>query len=138
MGRTVAKLRVTNSHDQAKAAEGLIPESAVRRIEVEAVVDTGATYVCLPRADIKKLGLTFRSEVPIRTANGPARRRLFEGARVELKNRTFPMAVMENREGTPPLVGFLLLEALDLVVDPKSQRVIGNPAHGGKWVADCF
>jgi len=138
MGRTVVKLKVTNSHDQAKATEGLIQESAIRRIEVEAIVDTGATYVCLSRADIEKLGLAFVREVPIRTANGPTRRRLFEGARVALKDRDFPMDVMENREDTPPLVGFLLLEALDFVVDPKSQQVIGNPAHDGKWVADCF
>jgi len=138
MGRTVAKLKITNAYDRQKAAEGLIPERAVRRIEVEAIVDTGATYVCLPRAEIEKLGLRFLREVRIRTANGPASRRLFDGAQVELNDREFPMAVMENDEETPPLLGFLLLEALDLVVDPKSQQVIGNPAHDGKWVADCF
>ncbi|MBM4043225.1 MAG: aspartyl protease [Planctomycetes bacterium] len=104
MGRTTVRLKVVNSHDRRLAAQGAIPVCTVRRIEVEAIVDTGATYVCLPRADIRKLGLTFLREVPIRTANGPARRRLFEGARVELKGRAFPMAVMENREGTRPLV----------------------------------
>jgi len=138
VGRTSVKLKVTNSHDLAKAAEGLIPKSAVRRIGVEAVVDTGATFVSLPPADIEKLGLIFLREVPIRTANGPAKRRLFEGARVELNGRELPMPIMENRKGTPPLAGVLLLEALDFVIDPKSQQVIGNPEHGGKWVADCF
>jgi predicted aspartyl protease len=138
MGRTVVKLKVANSHDEAKAEEGLIPESAVRRIEVEAMVDTGATYVCLPPADVAKLGLRFLRDVPIRTANGPTTRRLFEGARVELNDRDLPMPVMENDKHTPPLVGFLLLEAMDLVVDPRSQQVIGNPEHDGKWVADCF
>lgn len=138
MGRTVVKLRVVNSLDRQQAAQGAIPASAVRRIEVEAVVDTGATYVCLPREDIKKLGLPFLREVPIRTANGPARRRLFEGARAELNGRDFVTDIMENRKGTPPLVGCLLLEALDLVVDTKSHQVIGNPEHNGKWVVDCF
>jgi len=138
MGRTEVKLKVVNSHDRNQAAHGAIPPSAVRQIEVEAIVDTGATYVCLPRADIQKLGLAFLRTVPIRTANGPARRRLYEGARAELNGRDFATDIMENRAGTPPLVGVLLLEALDLVIDPKSQKVIGNPAHDGKWVADCF
>jgi hypothetical protein len=48
------------------------------------------------------------------------------------------MGVMENDEDTPPLVGCLLLEALDLVVDPKAERVTTNPEHDGKWVVDCF
>jgi hypothetical protein len=27
---------------------------------------------------------------------------------------------------------------LDFVVDPKSQKVIANPAHEGKWMADLY
>jgi len=138
MGRTTAKLKVQNAYDLQKAAEGLIPASEVRAIEVEAVVDTGATYVCLPRTDIEKLGLPFLQNVEIRTANGRTIRRPFKGAEVELHGRKFPMAIMENDEDTPPLLGFLLLEALDLVVDPKAQQVIANPAHDGKWVADMY
>jgi predicted aspartyl protease len=138
MGRTVAKLKVTNAYDAQKAAEGLMPQGAVRSVEVEAMVGTGATYVCLPRRDIEKLGLPFLRNVEIRTANGNATRRIFEGASTELNGRSFPMGVMENDEDTPPLIGYLLLEALDLVVDSKSQQVIPNPAHDGKWVADLY
>jgi len=133
-----AKLKITNLIDLANAAKGIIPKSAVRRIEVEAMVDTGSTFVSLPPADIEKLGLIFHREVPIRTANGPAKRRLFEGARVGLNGRDVGMSIMENRKGTPPLAGVLLLEALDFVLDPKSQRIIGNPEHHGKWMVDCF
>ena len=48
------------------------------------------------------------------------------------------MEVMENDPDTPPLIGYLLLEATDLTIDPKSQSVIPNPAHDGKWVADLY
>ncbi|MBM4037633.1 MAG: aspartyl protease [Planctomycetes bacterium] len=138
MGRTKATLRVRNAYDVERAAQGLIPPSEVRAIEVEAIVDTGATYVCLPRAEIERLGLRFQENRPIRTANGRAVRRVFAGAEVELLGRSFPMNVMENDEETPPLIGFLLLEALDLVVDSKAERVTTNPEHDGKWVLDCF
>lgn len=138
MGRVMARLKVRNVFDVQRAAEGLIPAAEVRAVEVDALVDTGATLVCLPKAIIEALGLPFRTEVRVRTGNGRARRRTFGPAEVELLQRSFTMDVMENHEDTPPLVGYLLLEALDLVVDPKSQQVIGNPAHDGQWIADLF
>jgi clan AA aspartic protease len=138
MGRTTVKLKIQNAYDVQKAAEGIIPESQTRAVEVEGVVDTGATYVCISRAHIEKLGLPFHQNVEIRTANGRATRRTFKGAEIELNGRSFLMEVMENDEDTPPLIGCLLLEALDLVVDPKSQKVVANPAHDGKWVADLY
>jgi len=138
MGRTKAILRVRNAYDVERAAQGLMPQSEVRTVEVEAVVDTGATLVCLPRPEIEKLGLRFRRNVPVRTANGRAVRRTFGGAEAELLGRSFPMDVMENDEETPPLVGCFLLEVLDLVVDPKAERVTTNPEHDGKWVVDCY
>jgi len=138
VGRTTAIVKIENAYDVQRAAEGLIPESEVRTIEVEGIVDTGATYVCIPRPDIEKLGLLFHRNVDIRTANGRTARRTFMSALIELNGRSFVMDVMENDEDTPALIGFLLLEALDLVVDPKGQQVIGNPAHDGKWVADAY
>ena len=138
MGRTKAKLVVRNASDVEKAADRLLPQPDVRAVEVEAIVDTGATYVCLPRAEIEKLGLRFQQNVPIRTANGRTVRRTFGGAEIELLGRSFRMDVMENDEDTPPLIGCLLLEALDLVVDPKAEMVTPNPEHDGKWIVDCL
>ncbi|MDW8467190.1 MAG: hypothetical protein RML35_13815 [Chloroherpetonaceae bacterium] len=41
-------------------------------------------------------------------------------------------------DGTPPLLGYLALEAMDLLIDAKEQKVIPNPANEGKWVIDCL
>jgi hypothetical protein len=48
------------------------------------------------------------------------------------------MDILENDDNTPPLIGYLLLEALDLVADAKSRKVIPNPEHGGEWIADMY
>lgn len=138
MGRVVEKIKVQNAYDVHDASRGRIPESEIRVVEVDALVDTGATYVCLSRKDIEKLGLPFHKSVEIKTANGRASRRTFEGARIELGGRSFLMEVMENDDDTPALIGYLLLEALDFVVDPRTQKVIPNPAHEGKWMADLY
>jgi predicted aspartyl protease len=138
MGRIIEKIKVRNAYDIHDAKEKRIPESKIRSIEADAIVDTGATYVCLSRKDIEALGLPFHKSVEIKTANGKASRRTFEGAKIELNGRTFVMEVMENDDDTPALIGYLLLEALDFVVDPKTQKVTPNPAHEGKWMADLY
>lgn len=138
MGRTVEKLKILNYVDTVKASEEIIPESSIRKVELEAIVDTGATYVCIGRKDIENLGLQFHKIVRIKTANGDVKRRLFKGAEVELKGRSFEMEILENDDNTPPLIGYLLLEALDFVIDPKSRSVIPNPEHDGEWMADLY
>ena len=45
---------------------------------------------------------------------------------------------MEAPDGVPVLIGQIPLEILDFVVDPKQQRIIGNPAHGGEWVIEAY
>lgn len=48
------------------------------------------------------------------------------------------MQVMENDVTTPLLIGYLVLETMDFVVDTKSQRIILNPEHDGKWIMDLY
>jgi len=45
---------------------------------------------------------------------------------------------MEIPDNVPPLLGYILLEALDLVVHTKTHKVIPNPESGGKWVLDLL
>ena len=50
-----------NGVDYARWVGGELPEGAVRKVEVEALVDTGATYPALPRDLVRELGLAFRA-----------------------------------------------------------------------------
>ncbi len=138
MGRSVEKVTVQSFEDILDAARGRIREADIRAIEVEALVDTGATYLCLPPSVIEELGLLFSHMRRVQTANGDVERRIFMGANVTIQGRTEQMSVMENDESTPPLIGYVVLEVLDFVVDPKANRLIPNPAHEGKWVADLY
>jgi hypothetical protein len=45
---------------------------------------------------------------------------------------------MEVPDGVPVLIGQIPLEALDLVVDLRGRRLIGNPAHGGEHVLELY
>lgn len=53
----MAKITAENLADVIRAKAGELPEDRVRHIEVEALVDTGATLLCLPKSKIDELGL---------------------------------------------------------------------------------
>jgi hypothetical protein len=46
--------------------------------------------------------------------------------------------VAEIPDEFPVLIGQVPLELLDWVVDPKGQRLIGNPEHGGEHMMEVF
>ena len=138
MGRTIEKVTVQNRFDLYDLASGRIEEEQVRTVEVEAVVDNGATHLCLPPAVVEQLGLPFSHMQEVGTANGRVERRIFDGAKVTVTQRAEVFSVMENDSTTPPLIGYVLLEVLDLVVDTRAKELLPNPRHDGKWMADLY
>jgi clan AA aspartic protease len=138
MGQIKERVIIKNFGDFLKVKEGTLPEDKVRSVEIEAIVDTGAAYLCLPSDIIEKLGLIFTEVKNVITANGRIERKIYSVASIAINEREIRMDVMENDMTTPPLIGYLVLEAMDYVVDPKNQKIIGNPEHDGKWVVDLF
>lgn len=139
MGRTTERVSIINYNDVSKFEEGLIKESEIRKTEINAVVDTGAPYLCLPPKVINKLGLKYAFKKLIKTGNGSTELRIFRSVEIIIKDRSILMQVMENKDDSiPPLIGYLVLEEMDWVVNPKTQKIIGNPDHDGKWVIDMY
>ncbi len=139
MGRVLQTAMLRNSADLVYAQQGKLPMDEVRSLEVEFMVDTGASYICLPKQMIQQLGLVKQKEKDVRTANGVVKRGVFSPVNITIFDRDADLNVMElPDDGTPPLLGYLALEAMDLLVDSKEQKLIVNPANDGKWVIDCL
>ena len=138
MGKVIETVKVRNLFDTGKCDEGLIREDQIRHVELNAVVDTGAAYLCLPPDSVKELGLRLSHSRSVVTANGNVERRIFHGAEITIQDRTIEMQIMENDRTTPPLIGYLVLQAMDFVVESRSERIMGNPEHDGKWVIDLY
>ncbi|MEW5693046.1 MAG: retropepsin-like aspartic protease [Candidatus Hydrogenedentota bacterium] len=138
MGKTYQKVILKNFGDILKNKEGILKKGKIRKVEVDAIVDTGAAYLCLPPKVIENLGLLHTDTKPVKTANGIVKRRIFSVAAITINGRTIQMDVMENDGTTPPLIGYLVLEEMDFVVEPRSHKIIPNPANDGKWIVDCY
>ena len=110
----------------------------VRRVTVtDALVDTGATGLCLLTSVIEQLGLTPIETTRARTATGIVDRILYSEVQFTILERTRSMPVTDLPEGSPVLVGHMVLEHLDLCVEIK-EGVIYNPAHDGEWITEIL
>jgi predicted aspartyl protease len=139
MGRVLTEATIENLHDLMNSRAGSLPPENVRRVTVpDALVDTGATLLSLPTRLIRQLGLNPVRTRKVASSTGPAETTMYDAVRLTIQDRYCTVDVMEVRDEVPVLIGQLPLENLDLVVDLRSRRLTGNPAHGGEQVFELY
>jgi predicted aspartyl protease len=139
MGKILVAARIENVYDIYDRDKGLLAPEQVRHMEVsEALVDAGATYLSMPKRMIEQLGLQHFMSRQARTTAGLVPMELYGLVRLTMQGRFCHAEVAEVDDQCPVLIGQLALEALDFVIDPKGQRLIGNPEHGGQHMIDMF
>ena len=133
MGRVVVSAMIESLEDLYRVQRGELTAAQVRRVEVmDALVDTGATALSLPRRLVEQLGL-----LPIRTRRAVTTAGIrdvptFGAVKLTVQDRDCICDVTEVDDACPVLIGQVPLELMDLVVDPGRRQLIGNPAHGGE------
>ena len=137
MGKVIVKIKLTNLKDTFLKSAGA-RKTKPREVEVEALVDTGATRLYLKPTIIKKLGLERTDTVRSRTTNGDVLRYKYEPVRLELMGRHENFDVVEVPEEVPNLLGQVPMEVLDFVVDSRGQKLVSNPAHGGEQMTEEY
>ena len=139
MGRVLTPATIENYVDLWAAKQGIISDDKIRRIEVqEALVDSGATLLSLPKSLIQELGLEKTAEKRVTSSIGVGEANLYSAVRLTIQGRSCTMDVMEVPDGVPVLIGQLPLEHLDFVIDMRQHALIGNPAHGGEHVYELL
>ena len=128
------RIELVNRDDLVAVRLGVMNPEEVRRLTVEdALVDTGATGLCLPAPLIEQLGLMPIRKTYAETANGIVERVIYSEVEYTVLERSDSIRVTDLPEGMPVLVGHMILEALDLCVDMK-KGLIHNPVHDGAWM----
>ena len=139
VGKVNVAATIENLFDLKAVEEGRLTAEKVRRVEIaEALVDTGATFLSLPNRLIDQLGLKLVETKTAKTTAGPVKFGVYEPVKLTVQGRDCEIRVSEVPDSCPVLIGFIPLEMLDFVVDPKGQRLIGNPEHGGEWMFDMY
>ncbi len=117
MGTTYAELKLTNLFSK-------------QSVTIRALVDTGATFMCVTEEIAVQLGFDT-SEVTRHIVT------LADGRQLKVPRIAPIEIIFGNRSyitealvlGDEALMGVLPLEAMDLLVDPLREQLIVNPAH---------
>ena len=139
MGKTEVPVKIERLDDLFAAKSGQISPDQVRHLEIaDALVDTGAKFLSLPKRFVQQLGLRFVRTQRTMTTAGIVPRDIYEPVRLTVQGRDCVIEVAQIPNECPVLIGFFPLAVLDFVVDPSGQRLIGNPAHGGEYLAEEY
>src|SRR5271157_5156147 len=114
MGKVLVTAKIENLEDLFNAEKGLLPDDQVRCIEVpDAVVETGATTLLLPKRMIAALGLKPLRTRHSRGLGGAFLLPMYGTVRLTIQDRDCSLDVGEIGDQYPVLVGQIPLESLD-------------------------
>jgi clan AA aspartic protease len=129
MGEVRTEITLVNLRDAGNAQDGFIPESEVRQLTVNAVVDTGVWTLVINEETREKLGLKVKRIGESTVAGGgKVPSQITEPVEVRWKDRETPCQAVVLPGEQEVLMGAYPLEGLDLMIHPKTQEVTG--AHG--------
>ena len=131
MGRVSVNLHLANNRDVQMAEGGALARDQIRRTHVEAVVDTGANYLVIPATVANQLGCPVKGEATIHYADRRSAKRTVVGeVWVELLGRDGSFKAIVEPDRTNALVGAIVLEDLDLLVDCGTQTLQPRDPQG--------
>jgi clan AA aspartic protease len=117
MGIARAKIKL----DNPKRAD-------LKFVEVDALVDTGLLFLCLPEEVRLQLQLQETSKKEVTTADGKRCLCPYVGpVRVQFENRECYVGAVIL--GDEVLLGAVPMEDMDLVVIPSARKIVPNPLH---------
>jgi predicted aspartyl protease len=124
MGRVSIELTIVNNRDLQMAEGGALAPEKVRRFQLEGIVDTGSTLLVLPTDVADRLGFPKSREVAIQYADRRSATRTLVGqVGVELLGRSSTFDAILEPDRTTALIGAVVLETLDLLVDCTNNRL---------------
>jgi len=124
LGHIYVKATIFNAIDYVRYLGGELRLEDVRKVEVEALVDTGATFPALPEDIVSKLGLPKIGEHVAETAEGVRKIELMGMVIIMIEDRVAETPIIKRVKGTTPLIGVVALEQMGFRVDPVTGKLV--------------
>ncbi|NQU20707.1 MAG: clan AA aspartic protease [Candidatus Nealsonbacteria bacterium] len=128
MGLAGAEIELINSDDLALVRRGHLQEGDIRRMRVTALVDSGAYMLVINENIRAQLDLGKVDEKEAVLADGTLRKLDIVGPLdVRFENRATTVRAMVIPGEAEVLLGAIPMEDMDVVIDPRQQKLIVNP-----------
>ncbi|HKY29331.1 MAG TPA: clan AA aspartic protease [Pyrinomonadaceae bacterium] len=130
MGLVYAEIELTSVDDLVLHRRGFLVEDKIKRMTVNALVDTGAYMLVINDHIRQQLDLPLIEEQVFRMADDKEVRGEVVGpVEVRFQNRSTTLRAVVLDGVVEPLLGSIPMEDLDVVVEPKQRRLIVNPEN---------
>lgn len=125
LGRFTVDFEIANYGDMLQYRQGSMAPEKMRRLIIKGLVDPGSTKLILPEGVSTQLGLSVQGKVRVTYGDGRYfLRKQVEGVYVNIQGRGGVFqAVLEPKRQTA-LIGAIVLEDLDLLVDCNQERLL--------------
>jgi predicted aspartyl protease len=121
------EITLSNELDKVRVECGVLKE--VRSLTIKAMPDTGSWTLVINEATRRELGLGIEGSIKATLADGSiSTYKQTEAVKIQWKDRSTTQQALLVPNANDILLGALPLEALDLMVDPVNERLVG--VHG--------
>ena len=128
MGHVYANVTLLNSFDDLLALEGDIPKENVRKMEVRAMVDSGAMTLTISEKIAEQLGLDIQKQIEVVLADGSFRKCDYaDPVNIHLENRFACCNALVLPGADEILLGVIPLEEMDVIIDPLTEQLAIPP-----------
>jgi clan AA aspartic protease len=130
MGFTYADIELVSADDLALHRRGFLSEENIKRLRVTALVDSGAHTLVVNDHIKQQLDLPFLEERTVRFADeSEVRAQIVGPVEIRFENRRTTVEAILLPGNVEPLLGVIPMEGMDVVIDPKQERLIVNPEN---------
>jgi clan AA aspartic protease len=128
MGLVYADIELVSADDLALHRRGYLPEEEIKRVRVTALVDSGAYMLVINDHIKRQLDLPVIGAQTVRLADDTERPVEIVGpVEVRFENRSTTVRAVVFPGDSEPLLGAIPIEGMDVVIDPRRQRLVVNP-----------
>ena len=128
MGEIVVEVELENPGDRDHFERGYGRESDIRRSTIEATADTGAVISMLPQNVVERLGVSSRGTAVVSYADERKEERPIAGPlTMRIGNRSMSTDCVVGPPLSQPLIGQIVMEAMDLIADCTNRTLTPRP-----------
>ena len=130
MGLVYADIEIINSDDEALHRRGFMKEDDIKKIAVTALVDSGEYMLAINETVRTQLDLiTLDTQMSELADSSQLQLDIVGPVTVKFANRATTCRAMVLPGNSEVLLGAIPMEDMDVVINPKEQKLTVNPAH---------
>jgi len=128
MGEVKVEVELENAADREMLRLGYIKEDRLRSLKIQALVEGGAVMLVLPQDVVEALGLHEVGKAIVTYADERKEERPLAGpVTVRVGKRETHVSCVVGPPGSEPLLGQVVLETMDLLVDCAQRKLVPRP-----------